>query len=113
MQIITFYIENDGKLLVVDEKHVNLFTVLSKLGIKSAPTKKLQSIVTTNMNPGTYVVDYNNQQVTFTVTQPKLEQLNVKLDFPVESKHKNKPSRDQRKEWRDLSRRHGRNTGRF
>lgn len=111
--VITFYMEDNGRLLVVDETHMNLFSFLTKLGLKSVPTKRLQSIMTTNMQPGTYTVTYNhNQQATFTVHQPKIEQLNVKVALD-EPKLRTKPDRDQRRQWREASRKHGRNTGRF
>lgn len=112
--IITFYMEDNGKLLVVDETHMNLFSFLTKLGIKSVPTKRLQSIMTTNVPPGTYTVTYNhNQQATFTVREPKIEQLNVKIALKEPKKLRNKPDRDKRRQWREASKRHGKNTGRF
>lgn len=113
MTTITFYMEDNGKIIVVDETHANLFDFLTKLGLKSIPNKRLQSIMTTNVPAGTYTVTYNhNQQATFTVREPKIEQLNVKVALE-EPKFRNKPDRDQRRQWREASRRHGRNTGRF
>lgn len=113
MTTITFYMESNGKLLVVDEHHMHLFSFLTKLGIKSVPTKMMQSIMTTNIQPGTYTVSYNNgQQATFTVREPKLESLNVKLKVVEGDRKSNKPDRDQRREWRKASARHGRYTGR-
>lgn len=111
MQTITFYMSVNGVLYVADERHVKLFEVLGKLGLKQIPSKSMSVLTTTTMQAGTYTIDLNGRQQTVVIkAEPELPSFEVKL--PVEDKFRKGPDRDQRRQWRTESKKLARNTGR-
>lgn len=112
MITVSFYMEKDGTIYAVDEHHIKLFDVLGKLGLKSIPNKTMTYMSTSVAYPGTYTISHNGKESYITVKEPQLERMNVKLPAPIKIDRKSKVSPDQRRQWRNNSRAHGRNTGR-
>lgn len=115
MEKITFYMNVDGILYVADERHVQLFDFLNKLGVRETPYKSMTVLTTTHMGPGTYTVSMNvngqPKQSTFTVASPvPVPKFEVKI--PKVEKYRKGPDREQRKQWRTDSKKLSRNTGR-
>lgn len=115
---ITFYVEANGKVIMANQSQVGLFSLLSKLKIKSAP-KTTFYMISTSIVPigGWYTVSCNvqignglPQVATQTFSSPPVPAK------PEEPKKKTKldvvPSFLKPKKWNDTSKIHSRSTGR-
>lgn len=118
---VTFYVDvGNGKIYAANQPQVNLFKLLNKFKIKSAPSTAMYVLTTGSfMMGGSYTISgqvnvngsgWQQSSTTFTIPGPTPPKPKLKLV----DKNKNflQPSREDKKKWRQISKTHSRNTGR-